>query len=83
MVHEREDGTVVIKHEGHEVPYQLLHKNPHVHQSEVVSNKRLGAVFAAIQEQQKERDAKRLASKTLTLRQKQRIREKQVVASAT
>src|SRR5262249_1250449 len=32
---EREDGTVVLKHEGRELPYQTLDKNPHVHQSEV------------------------------------------------
>jgi hypothetical protein len=83
LVCERDDGTVVIKHEGREVAYRLLDKRPHVHQSEVVSNKRLGAVFAFIQEQQQERDAKRLASKTVTRREKQQIREKQAAALAT
>jgi len=38
-----------------------------------VKNKRLGAVLAVIQQGQAERDRGRLASKKLTLQQKERI----------
>ena len=42
---------------------------------EVVENKRLAAILSLIQAGQEERDERRLASKKLTIRQKDRIRE--------
>jgi hypothetical protein len=81
-VYEHEDGRIVIKHDGRAIPFHPFDKNPHVPQSEVVSNKRLGAVLAFIQQQQDERDQERLASKSLTKRQKQRILDARAAAQA-
>jgi hypothetical protein len=46
----------------------------------VVENKRLGAVLSVIQASQPERDKARLASKKLTLREKERIEAAQITA---
>ena len=51
-----------------------LDKNPYVAAGAIVENKRLGAVLAVIQAAQDQRDQTRLASKKLTIRQKDRIR---------
>ena len=45
-----------------------------------MENKRLGAVLSVIQASQAERDKVRLASKKLTLRQKERIEAAQITA---
>lgn len=73
QVYEYADGRIVIKHDGRALAYRPFDKNPHVHQSDIVANKHLGAVLAFIQKEQVQRDQKRLASKSLTKRQKQRI----------
>jgi hypothetical protein len=46
---ERIDGTVEIRHQGRSLPYLIHEQQPQVSQGEVVENKRLGAVLAAIQ----------------------------------
>ena len=46
----------------------------------VVENKRLGAALAWVKERQEERDAERMKSKKITLRQKDRIRKKRGAA---
>ena len=74
QVYESEDGTVELRCAGRVLPYTLFDKNPHVTQGAIVDNKRLGAVLAFIQQGQAERDRQRLASKKLTLRQKERLR---------
>lgn len=48
-----------------------------------MAHKRVGAVLAQIQKDQQERDRRRLASPTLTLRQKPRIRSAWERADAT
>ena len=75
LIHEAADGQVEIHCAGHCLPYSVLDKQPLVAAGEVVENKRLGAVLSLIQAGQEERDARRLASKKLTLRQKERLRE--------
>src|SRR4051812_48505389 len=72
-VFEREDGRVEIRCEGQLLPYSPFDKNRCVDQGAIVENKRLGAMLSAIQASQAERDKARLASKTLTLREKERI----------
>jgi hypothetical protein len=68
-----DDGRVEIYCEGRLLPYTVFDQNPLVSQGEVVENKRLGAVLSTIQVAQDERDRVRLASKKLTLREKDRI----------
>jgi hypothetical protein len=79
-VFEWEDGRVEIRCEGQLLPYSPFDKNRCVDQGAVVENKRLGAVLSVIQASQVERDKKRLASKRVTLREKQRIHAAQIAA---
>ena len=62
------------------LPYNSFDKNPLVTQGDVVENKRLGAVLAVIQSAQLERDRQRLASKKVTLREKERLRHARALA---
>jgi len=79
-VFEWEDGRVEIRCEGQLLPYSPFDKNRCVDQGAVVENKRLGAVLSVIQASQAERDKVRLASKKLTLREKERIEAAQIAA---
>jgi transposase len=79
-VFEWEDGRVEIRCEGQLLPYSPFDKNRCVDQGAVVENKRLGAVLSVIQASQVERDKVRLASKKLTLREKERIEAAQEAA---
>jgi hypothetical protein len=73
-VHEWEDGRVELHCERRLLAFTIFDKNPIVSQGVIVENKRLGAVLAAIQASQALRDQKRLASKKLSLREKERLR---------
>ena len=75
-VHEWENGRVEIQADGRALSFTIFDQNPHVTQGAIVENKRLGAVLAVIQTAQSQRDQVRLASKKLTIRQKDRIRAK-------
>src|SRR4051812_37749346 len=75
-----EDGRVEIRCEGRLLPYSPFDKNRCVNQGAVVENKRLGAVLSVIQASQAERDKARLASKKLTIREKERIEAAQITA---
>ena len=79
-VHEWEDGRIELHCEGRVLPYNIFDKNPLVTQGDVIENKRLGAVMAFIQSAQTERDKQRLASKKITLRQKERLRHERALA---
>jgi len=74
-VHEWEDGRVELRCQGRLLPYSIFDKNPIVSQGAIVENKRLGAVLAVIQANQTQRDHARLASRTLSLREKERLRQ--------
>jgi hypothetical protein len=74
LIHEAADGQVEIHGAGHLLRYTVLDKQPLVEPGEIVENKRLGAVLSVIHAGQEERDQRRLASKKLTLRQKERLR---------
>ncbi len=47
------DGRFKIRHEGRELAYREFDKLTHVHQGEIVPNKRLGAMLAMIADQSK------------------------------
>ena len=75
LIHERQDGAVTIKCTGRELPYRMHHiEEARITQGAVVEHKRLDAVFEWIAQEQRQRDAKQLASRKLTLRAKRRIR---------
>ena len=68
-VREWEDGRVEIYYNGRELAYTVFDdKQAHVDPGEVVENKRLGAVLAAIQLEQGRRDEARLALPKVTIR---------------
>ena len=73
-LHESADGQVEIRYAGNLLPYTLLDKQPLVAPGEIVENKRLGAVLSVISAGQEERDQRRMASKKLTLRQREHLR---------
>jgi len=81
-VHEWEDGRIEIHCNGRALPFTSFDKNPQITQGAVVENKRLDSVLAFIQAGQADRDRERLASKTLTLRQKERLRAARANAGA-
>jgi len=74
-VHERVDGRIEVRHANQLLPCSVFFdKAPRVPQGAVVANKRLGAVLSQIRRDQQERDRQRLARRSLTTRQKNRIR---------
>jgi hypothetical protein len=73
-VNEWEDGRVEIYAQGRSLPFSIFDQHPQVARGAIVENKRLGEILSVIQTAQVERDRTRLASKKLTLRQKDRIR---------
>ncbi len=82
-VHEHQDGRIEVRHANKPLPCSVFFdKAPHVPQGAIVANKRLGAVLSKIQRDQQERDRQRLARRSLTIRQKNRIRGAAVRADA-
>lgn len=71
---EHEDGAVEIWHGDNQLPYSIFNKDAIVTQGAIVDNKRLGSALLAARALQAERDAQRLASKQVRLREKERIR---------
>ena len=68
------DGKVEIRCEGRRLDYVIFDKIPHViEQGGVVPNKRLEAALALAKQHQSQRDAKLLASKAMTTREKVRF----------
>jgi hypothetical protein len=77
-VDEPEQGLIEIRFQGTLLPSRIFHdKNPHVRQGAIVENKRLATVLTKIRDDQRERDSRRLASRRLSLRDKERIRKAQ------
>jgi len=72
---ENASGVVEIRHEGRSLPYSVYDQQPIIAPGEIVENKRLGAALAVIRTIQDGRDAARLASRKVSLRAKDRIRE--------
>ena len=76
------DGRVEIRHGSRSLPFQAFNRLRRVTQADVVSNKRLGAVLATIQADQRERDHERLSSPKIPLREKRQIRAARARADA-
>ena len=75
-VHEHENGRILIRHAGRELPHRAQPKETaRITQGATVENKRLGAALQQIAAQQRQRDIERLANRNVTLRAKKRIRE--------
>ena len=82
-VHEHEDGRIEVRHADKLLPCSVFFdKAPRVPQGAIVAHKRLGAVLSKIQRDQQERDRQRLARRSLTIRQKNRIRDAAVRVDA-
>lgn len=81
-VHEYPDGHIELRHEGRNLPFRAFEAQRRITQGDIVSNKRLGAVLSKIHADQRGRDAKRLASPNVSLRQKGRIRAARARADA-
>lgn len=79
-VHEYEDGSVRILHEGVLLPARAFPKNnPRINHGAVVENKLLSGALNHIKKKQAQRDQERLASRGLTKREKERLRKGQTV----
>ena len=83
-VHEHEDGRIEVRHANKPLPCSVFFdKAPRVSQGAIVANKRLGAVLSKIQHDQQERDRQRLTRRSLSIRQKNRIRDAAARADAS
>jgi hypothetical protein len=78
-VYRWEDGRVELQHQGRQIPYSVFDKNPCIPQGVIVEHERLGAALAL---NQAERDRAKLASRTLTIREKDRVRAARSKAAA-
>jgi hypothetical protein len=81
-VHEYADGRLEIRHEGRNLPFRPFDEQQRVTHGDIVANKRLGAVLAKIQADQRVRDEEALAGSKRTKRQKERIRSARAQADA-
>jgi hypothetical protein len=72
-VREDADGTVHLEYRGVELPARTFAKDAHVNPGAIVENKLLGHTLQVIQSAQHERDATRLETKRLTLRDKDKL----------
>ena len=73
-VHEYIDGRIELRYEGRCVPFVAFEEPRRVTQGDIVANKRLGAVLATIQADQRRRDEEALANPRIRNRRKERIR---------
>jgi len=82
-VHEYYDGRVELRYEGRCLPFTVFEEQRRVTQGTIVANKRLGAVLATIQADQRKRDEDSLASPSVRNRKKARIRKVRKAADAS
>jgi hypothetical protein len=81
-VHEFLDGRVEIRYRDETIPFKAFNEPRRVTQGDIVANKRLSAVLAKIQADQRERDEELLASPKVNRRRKQQIRAARARADA-
>jgi transposase len=74
-IREDADGTVHIEYRGIELPARPFAKDARVNPGAVVENKLLSHTLRIIETAQQERDENRLASKRMTLRDKDKLRK--------
>ncbi len=83
VIEEAADGTVTIRANGTLLPARRFPKDhAQLDQGRVVELEHLDGAFAWIAAQQQERDAACLASRTLTQREKQRVKKGAPVRTA-
>ncbi len=82
-VHEYYDGRVELRYEGRCLPFTVFEEQRRVTQGAIVANKRLGAVLATIQADQRKRDEEALANPKVNKRKKVRIRKVRKAADAS
>ena len=83
-IHEHEDGHIEVRHANRLLPCRVFFdKTPRISQGAIVANKRLSVVMNKIQRDQQERDRQLLARRSLTKRQKSRIRSAAAQANAS
>ena len=80
---ENENGEIRIRYKGHLLRSRTIEKEGHVRQAAIVDNKVLGAALQYAKQLQQQRDQEKLASGSLTKRDKRLLRERQQVAAAT
>ncbi len=73
-VHEREDGSVILRHGDQQLAATAVRKDGHVSQQDVESNKYLARILDHVRHDQLARDDEALRMSSLTLRQKKRLR---------
>lgn len=73
-VHEAEDGSVIIRHGSDVLAAAVFHKEGHVTQQDIDSNKYLARVLEHVREGQLARDEQTLRNPKPSLRQKERLR---------
>lgn len=81
-VHESFDGHVELRYEGRPLSFTVFEEQRGVTQGDIVAHKRLGAVLATIQADQRKRDEEALASPRVRNRRKERIRKVRELADA-
>jgi hypothetical protein len=81
-VHEYFDGRVELRYEGRRLPFTVFEEQRRVTQGAIVANKRLGAVLATIQADQRKRDEEALTNPKVKKRKKVRIRKVRKEADA-
>jgi hypothetical protein len=72
---EAEDGTVRLEYRGQQLAARAFPKDARVSQAAVVENKLLSGALLAIQTKQRERDARALEDRKLTLREEDLFRK--------
>ena len=72
-VHEYFDGRVELRYEGRLLAFTVFEEQRRVSQGDIVANKRLGAVLATIQSEQRKWDEESLASPRVRNRRNERI----------
>jgi hypothetical protein len=82
-VHEYFDGRVELRYEGRCLPFTVFEEQRRATQGAIVANKRLGAVLATIQADQRKRDEEALANPKVNKRKKVRIRKVRKKADAS
>jgi len=73
-VHEFLDGRIEIRYRDEAIPFKAFDEPRRISQGDIVANKRLSAVLAKIQADQRARDEELLASSKINRRRKQQIR---------
>jgi len=81
-VHEYYDGRVELRYEGRCLPFTVFEEQRRVTLGAIVANKRLGAVLATIQADQRKRDEEALVNPRVRNRKKERIRKVRKEADA-